>query len=148
MKGSLVCIDANIVVRSLVSSPLSDKADKLLEDAQTQQLTLVAPTLLIFEVASTLRRMVYLKAITSDEGEQAFEVFSRIPIRLAHSKGVIALAWQLAKQFNRPRAYDTAYLAVAQIYGCELWTADERLYNAVQTKLPWVKWLGDYASSR
>jgi predicted nucleic acid-binding protein len=30
--------------------------------------------------------------------------------------------------------------------GCELWTADERLYNAVKDELPWVKWLGNYQS--
>ena len=50
--------------------------------------------------------------------------------------------WELAHEFNRPRAYDTAYLALAQLLGCELWTADERLYNAVQGKLAWVKWVG------
>ncbi|MDQ6693713.1 MAG: type II toxin-antitoxin system VapC family toxin, partial [Chloroflexota bacterium] len=53
----------------------------------------------------------------------------------------------LAKQFDRPRAYDTAYLAVAQMYGCELWTADEKLYNAVGGQLPWVRWLGDQGHS-
>lgn len=149
---SMVSVDANVVVWSLVPYPLSDKAEALLEGIRADQLTLVAPTLLAFEVASVLRRLVYLKALTPQEGEEAFETFTRIPIRLSQRKGVIPLSWQLAKQFNRPRAYDTSYLAVAQMYGCELWTADEKLYNAVGaggavgSGLPWVRWLGDYGN--
>jgi predicted nucleic acid-binding protein len=90
---------------------------------------------------------VYLRAITADEGEEAFQTFQSIPIRLSQRRGIAPLLWQLAQQFNRPRTYDTAYMAVAQIYGCDLWTADERLYNSVQGKLTWVKWLGDFAPS-
>jgi len=52
--------------------------------------------------------------------------------------------YALAAQFNRPAAYDSQYLAVAERLGCEFWTADERLYNAVKTHLSWVKWLGNF----
>ena len=144
---SLVCLDANVVVRSLIPAPLSDQAEALLQEVRTRQLILIAPALLAFEVTSVLRRLVHLQELTPDEGEEAFETFLRIPIRLSQRKGVIPLAWQLAKQFNRTRDYDTSYLAVLQLYGCELWTADERLYNAVGSQLPWVKWLGDYDNS-
>ena len=43
--------------------------------------------------------------------------------------------------------HDAAYLAVAEILGCELWTADERLYNSVKTDMPRVRWLGDFATT-
>jgi predicted nucleic acid-binding protein len=46
-----------------------------------------------------------------------------------------------------PRAYDTAYLALAQLRNCEFWTADKRLFNAVSGELDWVRWLGDYADA-
>lgn len=107
-------------------------------------MTLVAPALLAFEVISTLRRLVFLKEITPPEGEEAFEHFLRIPVHLSHQRGIFRLAWSLAERFNRPRACDTAYLALAQLRGCEFWTADERLYNAVSHELEWVKWVGNY----
>jgi predicted nucleic acid-binding protein len=53
-------------------------------------------------------------------------------------------AWHLAAQLDRPTAYDSHYLALAQILGCEFWTADERLYNASRPHFPWVRWLGSF----
>jgi predicted nucleic acid-binding protein len=142
--NSAVCVDANLILRTLVAGPLSDQALSLLETWGREDTTLVAPALLAFEVTSTLRRFVYLKRISSDHGERAFGSFLRMNIRLSHQRGIFPLAWRLAQQFDRPRAYDTAYLAVAQLRGCEFWTADERLYNAVTQELGWVNWLGNY----
>jgi len=146
--NSQVCIDANLIIWSLVPFPLSAAAEALLQQWQQEHITLLAPALLAFEVTASLRRLVYLKELTPTEGEEAFARFLRIPIRLSHRQNIFPLAWQLAQQFNRPRAYDTAYLAVAQLHRCDFWTADEKLYNAVQHALPWVKWLGHYASKQ
>jgi predicted nucleic acid-binding protein len=142
--NSLVCIDANLVLRTLVAGSFSDKALALWETWQEQDDILVAPTLLAFEVTSSLRRLVYLGEITASEGEEAFRRFLQMDIRLSSQRGIIPLAWELAKQFDRPRAYDTSYLALAQLRGCEFWTADEKLYNAIRHKLTWVRWLGDF----
>jgi len=142
---SLVCVDASIVVRTLVYGPHSEQATALLWRWSRQQVALIAPSLLIFEVVSTLRRLVTLKEITPEEGTEAFQRSLAYQIRLSHRKPVLALAWELANQFNRPRAYDTAYLALAQMQQCDFWTADEKLYNTVKDKLPWVNWVGNVA---
>jgi predicted nucleic acid-binding protein len=143
--NSRVCIDANLVIWALVPSPLSGAAEVLLQQWQQEQTTLIAPALFAFEVTASLRRMVYLQVITPEEGEEAFARFLRIKVRLSHRQAIFPLAWELAKQFNRPRAYDTAYLALAQLNRCDFWTADEKLYNAVHQQLPWVKWVGQDA---
>jgi predicted nucleic acid-binding protein len=145
--NSQVCIDATIVIWSLVTFPLSNIAGALLRTWQETETTLIAPTLLAFEVTATLRRLVYLKEITPAEGDDVFARFLRLEIQLSSRQDIFPLAWELAKQFNRSRAYDTAYLALAQLNQCDFWTADEKLYNAVRAKLPWVKWIGDYAHS-
>jgi len=142
--NSPVCIDANLIVWSLVPSPYSDVAASLLQSWRREQVTLIAPALLPFEITSTLRRLVHLREITAEEGEEAFVQFQRIPIRLYHRREIFSTAWHLAQQFNRPRAYDTAYLAVAQMHNCDFWTADERLYNAVRHELTWVRWIGEH----
>ena len=53
-------------------------------------------------------------------------------------------ALQIADQFNLGAVYDAHYLALAQLLGCDLWTADQRLINTVSGKLPFVRWIGDY----
>jgi predicted nucleic acid-binding protein len=142
--NSLVCLDANVIVRTLVYGPFSEQATALLSRWSRDRVLLIAPALLSFEVVSTLRRLVYLQAITLEEGEEAFDRFLAFPIRLSHRKSILRLAWQLAQQFNRSRAYDMTYLALAQINQCDFWTADEKLYNAVHEQLVWVHWIGDY----
>jgi predicted nucleic acid-binding protein len=146
--SSLVCVDASFIIRTLVPASFTNEALALLETWRRENATLVAPALLAFEVTSTLRRYVHLKRLSPAQGERAFEDFLRINIRLSHQRGIFPLAWRLAKQLDRPRAYDTAYLALAQLRGCEFWTADERLYNAVSKELDWVKWVGDLSLSR
>ena len=141
--NSSVCVDASLILWTLIPSPLSDQAEAVLEKWQREQVTLVAPALFAFEVTSSLRRLVYLREMTPEEGEEAFERFLQINVRLSHQRGIFPLAWSLARRFSLPRAYDTAYLALAQLRNCEFWTADERFYNAVSKELDWVKWLGD-----
>jgi len=142
MKNSLVCVDASIIVPTLVPLSLSDPAEALLRRWQQEGTDPVAPALLAFEVTSTIQRLVYVRMISPQRGEQAIAQFLRMPIRLSSRRGIFPLSFRLAQEFNRPRAYDTAYLALAQLYGCEFWTADRRLYNAVRGKLEWVRWLG------
>lgn len=143
--NSVVCVDANVIIWALVPFPQSEAAEALLSRWQRDEITLIAPALFAFEVTSTLRRLVYLKELTADEGETAFRRFLDIPVRLSHRRAIFPLAWQLAQDFDLSRAYDASYLALAQIQQCDLWTADERLYNTVGKRLPWVRWIGTEA---
>jgi predicted nucleic acid-binding protein len=145
--NSAVCVDASFIVRTLVPDAFSQEAETLLRRWQRMNTPLMAPALYAFEVTTTLRRMVYLKKLLPVRAEAAFAAFLRLPVRLSHRKGIFPLAWQLAKQFNRSRAYDTAYLALAQLNQCDFWTADEKLFNTVNGQLPWVKWVGHARSS-
>ena len=144
--NSLVCIDANLVVRILIPGPFTDHALTLLTHCQEQHIQLIAPSLLSYEVTSVLRRMIYLNTLSAKDGEAAFQEFLRLNVRLSSRSAIFPLAWNLARRFNRPRTYDTAYLALAQLQGCDFWTADEKLYNAVQHELSWVKWIGNYSA--
>jgi predicted nucleic acid-binding protein len=46
---------------------------------------------------------------------------------------------------NLPTAYDAQYLAVAQRYECDFWTADEHLFNVATGSVPRTFWLGNMA---
>jgi predicted nucleic acid-binding protein len=146
MNSSLVCVDASLIVPTLVPHALSGQAEALLKRWQRERATLVAPALLAFEVTSTIRGLVRLKMIAPQRGEQAVAQFLKMPIRLSSRRGIFPLALRLASELNRPRAYDTAYLALAKLHNCAFWTADEKLYNAVRNELAWVRWIGSVRS--
>jgi predicted nucleic acid-binding protein len=143
LMSSSVCVDASLLLRTLVPDAYSPHCESLLIGWLETETRLIAPALLAFEVTATLRRLVYQQVISPAHGEAAFAAFQRIPVRLSHRQPIFPLAWDLAKQLNRPRAYDTAYLATAQLSRCEFWTADERLYSAVKSQLTWVRWVGE-----
>jgi predicted nucleic acid-binding protein len=91
------------------------------------------------KAASVIRNHVYRRLISTEAGRAAFDAFLAQEITLLHPDSLDKRIWELAEQYNRPTAYDTSYLALAESAGCELWTADGRLYNAVCDALPWVK---------
>ena len=51
----------------------------------------------------------------------------------------------MASRLNQGAAYDAHYLALAEEFGCELWTADGRFFRAVSSGVDNVHWLGDYS---
>jgi predicted nucleic acid-binding protein len=89
-----------------------------------------------------IRNHIFRKDIEPDDGQMAFEAFLAQDIDLVHPSGLEVRAWDLARRFNRPAAYDAYYLAVAEAAACSLWTADARLYRAVHDPLNWVQLLG------
>jgi predicted nucleic acid-binding protein len=38
----------------------------------------------------------------------------------------------------------THYIALAELLGATLWTADQRLLRALSGRLPFVRWIADY----
>ncbi len=62
---------------------------------------------------------------------------------VTHSK-MRQRAREIAEQFNLRTVYDATYAALADLQGCEFWTADKVFYDAVKTVLTFVKYLPDY----
>jgi len=99
---------------------------------------LIAPTLLYYEVANALHRYLVSGLITLEEEQAAFEAALEIGIVLHTDSRMHRRALQLAQELNLSAAYDAHYLALAEQFGAEFWTADQRLANNVSSRLPWV----------
>ncbi len=133
-----VCIDACIAIKWLVPEEGSLAALELLTNWVAAGTQIVAPHLLPLEVFSTIRRLQHSGLLSSADGHQVLSKFCKIKIDLLFPPNLLDEALELATRFNRPTVYDTCYLALAQLTGCELWTADERLLNSLGGKLPRV----------
>ncbi len=144
--SSLVCIDANLLILALLPFPHSERADALLDACRQQRMALVAPALFAFEVSSTLHRLRTLGQISPSAEESAFKHFMAIQVHLSSHPRIFPLARQLALRFHQSRPYEMAYVALAELHGCELWTANRRLVQTVGMELPFVRWIGDFAA--
>jgi len=127
-----------------MKEPDSDLAESLWLSWLQNGIRPTAPGLFRFEITAVIRKAVYQGRASTEEGRQALQKALAFTVTIFTPAGLHESAWELATRFNRPTAYDAHYLALAEMLGCEFWTADRRLYNAVKEELPWVKWLSDF----
>jgi len=82
--------------------------------------------------------------ITLVEADAALNAVTAVGVRIHTHPDMVRRARAIARQFHQERIYDALYAALAELRGCEFWTADKAFYDAVKVKLPLVKYLGDY----
>ncbi|MFQ6041772.1 MAG: type II toxin-antitoxin system VapC family toxin [Candidatus Poribacteria bacterium] len=135
-----VCVDVSLAVKWVVKESYGEEALSLLEKWRINKVELIAPAFFEVEVDSIIRKKVAArKTLTESEGDVAFELLQRLPIKILNLPDQRQRAWELAKELGQSIIYDVTYLALSELRGCEFWTADEKLYNSVKNKLPFLK---------
>ncbi len=146
----MICVDASLAAKWVFEEEHSQEARALYRDSLTASDRIVAPPLLPIEVTNIVRqRMRRVKPPTQAplsiaEAREALERFLALPVELELPRELHQAALELADARGLPAVYDAHYVALAQMLRCELWTADRNLAGAVQGKLPFVRWIGDY----
>lgn len=139
--------DSGIFIAAVLQEPYRKQAIALINEWATQNIQIVAPVLFRYEVTAVIRKNIYRgilpPALATDVRANLQSLTANIEFMI--DDRLLERGYELAEQFNRPTAYDSQYLAVAERLGCEFWTADERLFNAVAQDLNWVRWVGNYA---
>lgn len=138
-------IDASIAIKWVVKGePFRNKARQLLRDARLKGITLIGPPLLEYEVESTLQRRLHYGRVTIVAADASLRAFYTVGVRIATHPNLVRRAREIARQFKQERIYDSLYAALAELHGCEFWTADKVFYEAVKAVLSSVKYLPDY----
>ena len=144
MNGSVV-VDASLVVEWLVEEDDSHKAHAVLQSWVTRDVTRIAPHLLPFEIANVLHRRVLRGELNVVDSARMIARLLDSRLELHQPPGLHVRALHLASHLRQNAAYDAHYLALAESFGCELWTADERFYRAASPSMDNVRWLGELA---
>lgn len=141
MIDSLVVIDASVAVKAVLPNPLQNHCLALIQTFVEVQPA--APALWAYETTSAIAKSVYFGAITEKEAQQALEELDDLSVHLFVAdaeQNLAAFTWTI--QLKRASVYDSYYLVLAQTLECDFWTADKRLFNALQDIRPgWVHWI-------
>ena len=141
MSGAVV-VDASLAVSWVVEERFTEQARSRLIDWEQHDVQRIVPCWFGCEVASALYQRRRRGEISLEDAERALiDVLAAVvPQPDLPSTAVRSLS--LADQLNQSRPYDSQYAAMAEMAGCEFWTADERFFNAAHSSLPWVRWIG------
>lgn len=153
MSERIWCLDTSVVIKYLTPDEQEEAATRLVIEALTGDVRLVAPPWAWAEVGSVLRKKIRSGLLTSDEAETLFDQYRRLPIDEVHGSAVPGRAWELAARLNLPTLYDAAFLAVVELVsglpGSErvLWTADRRLLDRARPAHSYVKSLDEFSAT-
>lgn len=96
------------------------------------------------EVDLIVRRRECSGGLTAFEALSAFQALDDLDVSIIDMPGVRTRAREIAREYGQERVYDSTYAALAEIRGCDFWTADFAFYNSVRHGLPFVHYLGGY----
>lgn len=140
MPGGAVAVDASLALKWVILEPYTAEADALAAQWVAAGIERLAPALLAYEATNAL----YRKQPAPDAQHVAWVALSLADILAAVTLVppdlvLLERAAAIAAQLGRPAAYDAQYAALAEREGCELWTADERFWNAARPHFGWVR---------
>lgn len=136
-------IDAGVVLKwYLKDEDWGHEAISVLERYVDEELSLLAPGILAYEVSNALIVAERTGRIVPEITEKALEGFLELDIEFCDPFFDISNIIFFSRSFHQT-IYDASYLALADSRGIPFLTGDKRLYNAVRGKLKWVKWIGE-----
>ncbi len=144
MNGWVVA-DSGIFIAVILTESYTPQAQALVRYWSQQGIQIAAPELFHYEIVAVMRKSVVRQRLTPAEANSYLEILLAQPVHTMKDDRLLRRAYELATRFNRPTAYDSQYLAVAERLSCEFWTADERFFNVLAQDLKWVKWVNGFS---
>lgn len=141
MNGHVV-VDASLALKWLVSEIYTPQANDLGRLWNSQGTRIAAPYLMAVEVANALHQRVTRGELTLEAATRRMEKLLSSGLELHHTPDLHSRALELASALSQAAVYDAHYLALAETLGCELWTADEKFYQAASPSIGNVRWVG------
>jgi predicted nucleic acid-binding protein len=92
-----------------------------------------APHLIDTELASALRRQLAAGRVDPGAAHRVLAVWQRVGLARHPTVSMLGRVWELRENVT---AYDAAYVALAELLGCPLLTADARIAGAPGLRCP------------
>ena len=119
----MVVVDASVLVRALGNDDRPGEAAR----RRLRGESLLAPELVDVEVVSAFRQLLSRDELSPQRVAQALADLRRVPLRRVSHRELTLRCWELRDDLT---PYDAAYVAVAELFGVPLLTADASLARA------------------
>src|ERR1035438_266366 len=128
-------VDSSVVVKWFLPEPSRQEALRLLRLDRDDKIRLIAPVLLMSEVANVLSKRVRRRLATDSMAMDAYRLLKINSPLLVDDRTVMDEAMTLALGSGQA-VYDCVYLALALRRGCDLITPDLKLHGAMGGWVP------------
>ncbi len=119
-------IDASVAVKWFSEEEGTDRALEVRDDHIDGRRTLVAPDLIVYEIANALR---FKTEFTGEYVARAVDDLLDLQMDLIEpGRELIRLGSELAYRYGIT-VYDSSYLALGELMGIEVYTSDKQLYE-------------------
>jgi predicted nucleic acid-binding protein len=135
-------VDASLAIKWVLEEPLDEEAMLLADEWSKAGNVPAAPGLLLAEVTNLFHRRVVAGYLSLSSARELLKKLLSMGIEIKESPAIHLRALELAQELHLPATYDVHYLALAELLGCELWTADEKFFNSINQKKPQIRLLG------
>jgi predicted nucleic acid-binding protein len=140
---SQVVVDASLAVKWVLEEDLTAEARAVLLGWQSRETRRIVPSWFCCEVANVLYKRVRKNTLSVLDAQIAVEALLQDVMEHDVEPEVSKRALEIAYQLGNPASYDAHYVALAERLGCEIWTADERFWNASGAAFSFLKWIGN-----
>ncbi len=127
--SSAIIPDASFMASMVLAEPTSQIARSLWEQWKVQGLQMHAPSLLLLEVGTSIRKHAVRGLISEASAARSLAAFNSLVqyISLAPLSELLTGAWDIATKYRLLNLYDASYLALAEAVDGEVWTIDVRM---------------------
>lgn len=140
----VVVVDASIAVKWVVTEHDSDRAIELLRAWIIAGARLVVPPHFFVECAAVLNKRVRRNELSRQDALALFLTLQATELAIHGDPLLSYQALAAAGRYQLGSVHDAHYIALAELYGAEFWTADDRLCNERGGRAPFVHRLGDF----
>lgn len=141
-----ICVDASVVIKWFVPEEGSDQAMELYERWNKKRVQLIAPTIIDYEVGSTIRQKLIRGEIGTNRLFSIYDFYRRLGLLLFHLPDLVQQGVTAAASIDQPNVYDVAYLLIAKQQRADLVTADEKFCRKAEVLYPFVKFYKEYSN--
>ncbi len=136
MEQPVVIADASVIIKFFINEKYSTDARRLRDAFVSDQIELVEPSLFAYEVINGIRYS-RAKRFTPTEMKEVVDAIEEYAFpTLAMSESLASMAVDLTFKY-KISLYDAVYVALANVMGATLYTADDKLISSVDS--PFVR---------